>query len=80
MIGLEVRGVGVGKFGCTNSQLYSASRNSYIVLRNFQDLEPKFPYFCLPNKMGLTGFDSRCRDRARMQAGVCTALKDSYER
>jgi hypothetical protein len=30
-------------------------------------------------KMGLTGFDSRCKDWARMQAGVCTALKDSYE-
>ncbi len=29
--------------------------------------------------MGLTGIDSKCKDRARMQAGVCTALKDSYE-
>jgi len=28
--------------------------------------------------MGLTGFDSKCKERARMQAGVCTALKDSY--
>lgn len=26
---------------------------------------------------GLTGFDSRCEDRARMQAGVCTALNNS---
>lgn len=30
-------------------------------------------------QMGLTGIDSKCKDRARMQAGVCTALKDSYE-
>lgn len=29
--------------------------------------------------MGLTGFDSRSEDWARMQAGVCTALNDSYE-
>ena len=42
-------------------------------------MEPKIPYFCHPNKMGLTGIDSKCKDRARMQAGVCTALKDSYE-
>lgn len=28
--------------------------------------------------MGLTGIDSKCKNRARMQAGVCTALKDSY--
>ncbi len=38
--------------------------------------------FALPlskYKMGLTGIDSKCKDRARMQAGVCTALKDSYE-
>jgi len=26
---------------------------------------------------GLTGFDSRCEDRACMQAGVCTALNNS---
>lgn len=51
---------------------------SYIV--NNQLGEPKLDYFCLPIKMGLTGFDSKCKDRARMQAGVCTALKDSYER
>ena len=37
------------------------------------------PYLCT-NSKGLTGFDSRCNHRARMQAGVCTALKDSYER
>jgi len=42
-------------------------------------MEPKISYFCHPNKMGLTGIDSKCKDRARMQAGVCTALKDSYE-
>lgn len=30
-------------------------------------------------QMGLTGFDSRSEDWARMQAGVCTALKDSYK-
>lgn len=42
-------------------------------------LELKLDYFCLPKQMGLTGFDSKCKDRACMQAGVCTALKDSYE-
>ncbi len=34
--------------------------------------------FVILSQMGLTGIDSKCKDRARMQAGVCTALKDSY--
>ena len=29
--------------------------------------------------MGLTGIDSKCELRARMQAGVCTALNHSYK-
>jgi hypothetical protein len=51
--------------------LYFVLRTWYIVLYS--------PYLCTYS-MGLTGFDSRCNHRARMQAGVCTALKDSYER
>jgi len=35
--------------------------------------------FVTLSQMGLTGIDSKCKNRARMQAGVCTALKDSYE-
>lgn len=35
--------------------------------------------FVIRTQMGLTGIDSKCKDWARMQAGVCTALKDSYE-
>jgi hypothetical protein len=34
--------------------------------------------FVILFQMGLTGIDSKCKNRARMQAGVCTALKDSY--
>jgi len=34
--------------------------------------------FVILIQMGLTGFDSKCNHRARMQAGVCTALKNSY--
>lgn len=34
--------------------------------------------FVILSQMGLTGIDSKCKDRARMQAGVCTALKNSY--
>jgi len=34
--------------------------------------------FVIVFQMGLTGIDSKCKNRARMQAGVCTALKDSY--
>ncbi len=34
--------------------------------------------FVIQIQMGLTGFDSKCKDRARMQAGVCMALKNSY--
>jgi hypothetical protein len=34
--------------------------------------------FVILSQMGLTGIDSKCKNRARMQAGVCTALKDSY--
>ena len=51
----------------------------YIVLGTSYKNEPFYPYLCT-NSKGLTGFDSRCNHRARMQAGVCTALKDSYER
>jgi len=39
----------------------------------------KFVLVLSSYKMGLTGRDSKCEDRARMQAGDCTALKDSYE-
>jgi len=42
-------------------------------------MEPNLCYFCLLLQMGLTGIDSKCRDWARMQAGVCTALKYSYK-
>ena len=51
----------------------------YIVLCTSYKNEPFSPYLCTYS-MGLTGFDSRCNHRARMQAGVCTALKDSCKR
>ena len=50
---------------------YFVLRTWYIVLYS--------PYLCT-YFMGLTGFDSRCNHRARMQAGVCTALKNSCKR
>jgi hypothetical protein len=83
------QGLKVGKFSIPRDPQHCpkrhksktcAERSRSIVLRNFSDLEPKLDYICHPNKMGLTGFDSKCKDRARMQAGVCTALNHSYER
>lgn len=55
---------------------YFVFRISYFVLRTLYYIPPTF----VLDQMGLTGIDSRCNHRARMQAGVCTALKDSYER
>ena len=51
---------------------YFVSRISYFVLGTSYKNEPFSPYLCI-YFMGLTGFDSRCNHRARMQAGVCTA-------
>jgi hypothetical protein len=49
----------------------------YTVYRNRQ-WNQKTLTFVILSQMGLTGIDSKCKNRARMQAGVCTALKDSY--
>ena len=51
----------------------------FLLLCTSYKNEPFSPYLCTYS-MGLTGFDSRCNHRARMQAGVCTALKDSCKR
>jgi hypothetical protein len=49
----------------------------YTVYRNRQRNQKTLTFVIL-SQMGLTGIDSKCKNRARMQAGVCTALKDSY--
>jgi hypothetical protein len=42
--------------------------------------ELKLGYICHPiTYKGLTGFDSRCKDWARMSGGVCTPVNNSYE-
>ena len=58
---------------------YFVSRISYLAHCTSYKNEPFSPYLCIYS-MGLTGFDSRCNHRARMQAGVCTALKNSCKR
>ena len=72
-----VQNIEVGNSACGTIS-YFVIRISYFVLHTWY-IVLYSPYLCT-NSKGLTGFDSRCNHRARMQAGVCTALKDSYER